>query len=93
MKRRMLSPMSTRHFVSEVAAARPSGPDERMTSPTIVLPSRYVPLAIIAARHLKTAPVCVVTEQTWPSRVPISTISACLVRRFSCRSSVSFIIS
>ena len=93
MNLRMESPSSRRQAVRLVAAARPSGPEERMTSPTIVLPSRYVPLAITTALHSYTAPVWVVTEHTAPSETPISTTSACFVRRFSCRSRVCFMTS
>lgn len=57
MNLRMESPNASRQGVSPFAAARPSGPEERITSPTIVLPSRYVPQATIAARQEYTAPV------------------------------------
>ena len=65
----MESPNASRHGVSPFAAASPSGPEERITSPTIVLPSRYVPQATIAARQEYTAPVCVLTALTAPFSV------------------------
>ena len=49
LKRRMLSPSARSRSASGMAAVRPSGPDERSTSPTIVRPSRYVPDAITTA--------------------------------------------
>ena len=40
LKRRMDRPRSTRHRVRGRAAARPSGPESRTTSPTMVRPPR-----------------------------------------------------
>ena len=91
LNRRMRSPSALQHSASGPAAAKPSGPESRNTSPTIVRPCRYVPVASTAARQRYTAPFAVTTALTRPPSVSTATTSACLTRRFGCSSSVCFI--
>ena len=93
LKRRRESPSSRSRSASGPEGASPSGPESRMTSPTMVRPLRKVPVATMAARQRQTAPVCVVTETTRPSSTPMSTTSAWMSRSRSCRSSVRFMTS
>ena len=93
LKRRSERPRPRRRSESGPEGASPSGPESRSTSPTMVRPRRKVPVATTAARQRHTAPVCVVTETTRPFSTPMSTTSAWMSRRRSCRSSASFMTS
>ena len=91
LNRRRDTPRPSRLPVRALAAARPSGPEERDTSPTMVRPPRWVPVAATAAFTRYTAPVAVRTADTRPFSVRMSVTSACFTHRLSCFSRACFI--
>ena len=84
------TPNLIKELVSPFAGNIPSGPPSKLTSPTMIFPSRSVPVERITAFAFHTAPYFVTQSQLSPS-LRKSMISACFNVRLGV-SSMDFFI-
>ena len=90
LKRLKGSPNRSSDSQSAFAGNIPSGPLSKFTSPTYILPFRYVPVAMTTAPTSYSAPSLVMQCHLSPTGIT-SVISACLRQRFCCSSKACFI--